>query len=97
MSDQPIQDSVKIDLAAETSNLGAPLYFNGFTVAFSGSDFSIILKVDNKPIQYLKASFTVAKTFSNEMGKMIERFEEITGHQVMTIDLVDAKLKKLIV
>lgn len=70
------------------------IYFNGFTIAFSGSDFSLILKLDNKPAHLLKASYTVAKSFALDLQKAVKSFETATNHNVMTIKDVDESLKK---
>ena len=84
-----------VDLSSELNSLTiAPIYFNGFTIAYSGSDFTIILKLDNKPVECLKASFTVAKTLAVSLEDTVERFEKATGHNLMTIHEADDKLKE---
>lgn len=44
-------------------------------------------------MQHLKASFTVVKSFANDLSRTIERFERITDHTVMTIQEVEKKLQ----
>lgn len=96
MSENPSPESLFVNARKLTDEAFDELgltYFNGFTVAFSGSDFTLILKQENRPVQYLKASFTVAKSLAEDLKSSIDKFENATGHNIMTMDEVATKLK----
>ena len=68
-------------------------YFNGFAIGVGNADFTLTLKVDNRPVTVLKASYTTAKTLAEKLTAMVTRFEKTTNHDLMTTETVAALLK----
>lgn len=60
------------------------LYFNGFAARVSASDIQFVLEHNSKPVAYLNASFSIAKTFAKHLGSLIQVLEEKTGNTIMT-------------
>lgn len=60
------------------------LYFNGFVAQVSAGDIQFVLEHNNKPVAYLNASFSIAKTFASHLGYLIQTLEEKTGNIIMT-------------
>ena len=63
-------------------------YFNGFELNSSLSDMSLLLMLDGQPMARLGLSFTMAKTLAENLTKGIASFEEMTSHNIMTMDQV---------
>lgn len=60
------------------------LYFNGFAARVSAGDIQFVLEHNNKPVAYLNASFSIAKTFARHLGSLMQILEEKTGNTIMT-------------
>lgn len=69
------------------------LYFNGFAASVSGGDIQFVLEHNNKPVAYLNASFSIAKTFASHLGYLIQILEEKTGNTIMTQEDILKSLK----
>jgi hypothetical protein len=70
-------------------NVPMPIfYFNGFALQYGTGDFTLILKVDDAQQIALKMSYTVGKTLSQALVKLVDDFERITSHDVMTSEEV---------
>jgi hypothetical protein len=70
------------------------LYANGFICSNSNADVIIILKNNDKTISVINLSYTTAKTLSEKLGYVIREFEKTTGMSIMTINVIDDKLKE---
>lgn len=70
------------------SNPLPAVYFNGFDLNSSLSDMTAGLILNGRPQLLLYMSFTTAKTLAAELTKMVQTFEEATGHDVMVMDEV---------
>ena len=70
------------------------IYFNSFAIGAGNADFTIILKLDNRVIVDLKASFTTAKTLAQKLSFTVEQFEVATDHPLMTAEETSKKLTK---
>jgi hypothetical protein len=67
-------------------------YFNGYAVAWSPTDITIILLLNNQPIATLQTSPTIAKTLTKVMEGLIQDYENRTGQKVLTLDEVTSAL-----
>lgn len=84
---EKLKKSVNIDDMFEKafSDEAVPkLYFNGFVAKVSAGDIQFVLELNNKPVAYLNASFSIAKTFARHLGSLIQSLEENTGNTIMT-------------
>lgn len=73
----------------------ATLYGNGFQLALSNADVSLIVQLDNVPQLRVAMSYTTAKTLQLKMGELVAKLEEATSHSIMTSDDVAIGLAKL--
>ena len=72
---------------------GAPeVYFNGFAVAISSGDISVVLERNQTPVTVLNLSYTVAKTLALSLGSVIGALEEIAQQQMLTTHELDKKM-----
>lgn len=71
------------------------LYFNGFAIAVGSGDIVFTLMRNGVPTLTLNASFTVAKTFGESIVASIQKLEEVTHHQIMTVQEVTTSTAKL--
>lgn len=62
------------------------LYCNGFANALSNSDILLILHQNNNIIGTVNLSFTIAKTLSEKLGKIVEELETKTNRKMLTTD-----------
>ena len=75
--------------------LNAPvprLYANGFAIAQTNSDMSVILLLNGAPGAVLSLSFISAKTLVDELGKAIKFVEEFLEQKIPTMGEVAAKM-----
>jgi len=70
------------------------VYFNGFGMGIGTSDISIQLHLDNEPVVELKASYTTVKTFALALMATVQRFEQITSHNILTINDISDSMRK---
>jgi hypothetical protein len=71
------------------------LYFNGFAIAVGSGDIVMTLMRNGVPSLTLNASFTVAKTFGESLVASIRKLEEVTHHEIMTVQDVTTSTTKL--
>lgn len=64
------------------------VYCNGFALQYRPADISVVLKVDGENQAILKFSYTVGKSLAQNISKMMDDFERVTKHDVMTTDQV---------
>ena len=69
------------------------LYGNGFVCLNSNADMIIIMQKNQRPIAVINLSYTTAKTLSEKLGQMVRDFEKTTGNTIMTIGVINEKLK----
>ena len=70
------------------SALGLPIariYVNGFTIAQSYSDVALVAQTNGSPSAIINMSFTTAKSLAVELTQLVQRFETMTKHEIMTI------------
>ena len=70
------------------------IYFNGFSIGLGTGDVVIALQLNGKTSFVLNASYTVAKTFSESLTKVIEELEQKTTQNIMTVQKVSEALLK---
>jgi hypothetical protein len=87
-------EKVEVGQVVPSPNEPIPLiYFNGFKLNFGSGDITFTLRVDNQNMAALKGSYTVVKTLSQALSKLIDDFERITNHNVMTSQEVQNAIK----
>ena|SRR3989339_213457 len=87
-----MQKTIQEAIASEQA---VNLYGNGFICINSNADILIIMQKNQKPVAVINLSYTTAKTLSEKLGQMVRDFEKKTGNTIMTIDVIDEKLKGL--
>ena len=70
------------------------VYANGFTIAHSNSDTSLILQRSGKPVAIIDLTYGVAKTLVQKLGRLIVEIEEKTKVPVLTTDEMATRLQK---
>ena len=70
------------------------IYFNGFAVALSPMDCTIVLQWHNQPIALLSASHTTVKTLISQLGGLIDDFEGKTKQPILMLDEIQALMGK---
>jgi hypothetical protein len=70
----------------------AHVYLNGFLLGQSLSDVTIVTQTNGNPSAVLNMSFTTAKSLAIELEKVITKFEQITGHTLLTMDDIGSKM-----
>ena len=70
------------------------IYANGFTIATTVSDVSIVLMRNNRPFNLLNLSFTTAKTLAQGLTQAIAEFEKLTTTEITTITQFQEKVKQ---
>ena len=68
------------------------LYANGFANALGTGDITIVLNRNNVPVGVLNLSYTAAKTLAVKLMELIQKLEEETGNEIMTIDFLQKVL-----
>jgi succinylglutamate desuccinylase len=77
------------------SLLNAPvprLYTNGFVVAQTNADLSLVLLLNGAPSALLSMSFVSAKSLIEELGKAMQFLEESIDQKIPTMNEVAARL-----
>jgi hypothetical protein len=69
------------------------VYFNGFELNGTLSDFGIVLMYDGQPQVKLALSFTTAKSLLRNLEQAVESFETLTKQQLLTMDDVSTALE----
>lgn len=88
---EAIQKVIKQAVASEEL---LNIYGNGFICYNSTADIVIILQKNQKAVSLINLSYTTAKTLSEKLAQIIRDFEKTTGNTIMTINVVDAKMKE---
>lgn len=66
------------------------LYTNGFTLGLTNADVYIVLQLFGRPISVVSMSYTLAKTLSQKLRKLVQDWEEKTKQDLATTDKIDA-------
>jgi hypothetical protein len=69
-------------------------YVNGFATFRGNSDMGVVFICNGKTNLLVNMSFTLAKTLSEKLARMVDEFEEITGIEIITTDIIDEKNKQ---
>jgi hypothetical protein len=69
------------------------LYANGFILAQSASDISIILLTNGAAVSVLSVSLIAGKTLAAELSRTLANVERALGETIPTMDEVLQKLK----
>lgn len=82
----------QIQTAIASSNI-PKIYANGFICAQTTSDVFVVLQANGQTNAILNLSYTAAKSLANDLKQMIVALEKQTGHQIMTVNEINAKTK----
>lgn len=93
MSEQANINLMQLQAASELPP-DKKFYFNGFTVAISPIDCTIVLQYNNQPVALLSTSHTIAKTLVVQLSGLISDFEQKTGRAILKLDEMQALLGK---
>lgn len=77
--------------------LNAPvtrLYTNGFAIAQSNTDLTLVMLANGAPAAIASMSFISAKTLMEELQKAIKILEQNLGQPIPTMEEVAAKMTK---
>lgn len=69
-------------------------YTNGFAIAQSNSDVTLIMLLNGAPIAIANMSFISAKSLSDELGKTIKILEESIDQKIPNMNEMAEKLSK---
>jgi hypothetical protein len=103
MSDQPPSGPGRIELQqqeqlaiANAALRGAVprLYANGFIMAQSNSDISIVMLTNGTATSVVSLSFIAAKTLIVELTKAMTTLEKAIGETIPTMDEIQEKITK---
>lgn len=61
-------------------------YINGFSIKMSIADCLIILLRNDQAVGAINLSHTVAKTLSNQLWQLVEKFEKKSGQNVYKLE-----------
>jgi hypothetical protein len=70
------------------------LYANGFTLGITNADAYLVLQLMGKPVATVSMSYTLAKTLSERLGKLVADWEAKTGQKLATTDIIDQAFRK---
>ena len=70
------------------------LYFNGFAIAVGMGDLVCTLLRNGSPVLTVNISYTVAKSLGLALGEAVTKLEEMTGHEIMTVNTVTQAAKR---
>ena len=65
------------------------VYGNGFTVAVSASDLSIMVGAQGVPVGIVSLSWPVAKALANKILDVVKQFEGATKMQIADVDQIE--------
>ena len=65
------------------------VYANGFSMGMTNADAFIVLQSFGRPVAVVNLSYTLAKTLSGKLDKMVRDWEEKTGQELQTTDSIE--------
>ena len=93
MPDQTIKTPQSKELPLEVRaliDLSIPkIYANGFSIGLTNADAQLVLKLFGKPIAVLSFSYTLAKTLSEKLSKLVTDWETKTGSTLQSTEAID--------
>jgi len=84
---------LKIDNPEATPRIHE-IYFNGFSMAIGAGDIILKIMRGSNELSQLNCSYTVAKTLSQNLVRLIETLEQKTENRIMTMEEISAALSK---
>jgi hypothetical protein len=70
-------------------------YANGFGLAQTNTDMSLIMLLNGQPVGMLSMSYISAKSLMLQIKSAVETFEKAIGHSVKTGEEIGETLQKL--
>lgn len=89
----PKTDSLNVLTKAVRDPSVNRIYANGFTIGISNADAHIVLSWFGQPLAIVNISYTLAKTLSLKLNKLVEDWEKKTKHPLATTDVIDEAFK----
>ena len=71
-------------------------YANGFAIAQTNADVSVVLLTNGQPVGVLSMSYISAKNIVIQLGKSVEDFETAIGHKIKTIEEIGEAMRKVL-
>jgi len=68
------------------------LYSNGFAIAQSNADLTLVMLLNGAPTAIANMSFNSAKTLSEELTRAVKALEEAIGQPILTMNELADKL-----
>jgi hypothetical protein len=68
-------------------------YINGFTCILGIGDFAILFKRNDKAVEVMNMSYTLAKTLAIKIHQLVQHLEDKSQHSIMTTDDLNEFLK----
>jgi hypothetical protein len=65
------------------------IYSNGFSLGLTNADAQLVLMLFGRPIAVLSFSYTLTKTLSEKLAKLVNDWEKKTGHVIETTDSIE--------
>lgn len=78
----------KVDAAMESLPIDRKFYFNGFSLAISPTDISILIQQNNQVVALITTSHAMAKTLMINLTNAINDLEKNIGTQILTLEEV---------
>src|SRR3954462_5432662 len=89
---QPVNPSQRYERARAD---GVPqLYANGFANTLGVGDVVLVLERNDQPIAILNLSYTVAKTLSLSLSRIVTLLEERSNREIMTTHDIEAMFRE---
>jgi hypothetical protein len=95
MNDSVTQNTPEQPHVQALAWMNAPIprmYANGFVIAQSNSDFSLVMMLNGAPTAVVNMSFTSAKTLGEELGKALNNLERGIEQKILSMDEVTTKM-----
>jgi len=88
---QPVNPSQRYERARAD---GVPqLYANGFANTLGVGDVVLVLERNDQPVAILNLSYTVAKTLSLSLSRIVALLEERSNREIMTTHDIESLFK----
>ena len=87
----PLDPQTNQQMIAALSSPAFRIYANGFMIAQSMSDVTVVLQTNGATSAILNLSFTSAKTLGLQLQEVVGRFEKETGQSLLTMQQIQEK------
>jgi hypothetical protein len=81
----PVPAQIAALLGSQIPNI----YANGFQLGFTNADTQLLLILSGRPVAVVNFSYTLAKSISEKLAKLVDEWEKKTGHALQTTDSLD--------